>query len=204
VLENYVEITMIKLKSLKNDIPLPIRLFLGKALLLFVVWKIIYIGFLYDSKYLDHVLTTHIGDFSSKVINSLGSMNGFEAKREITSYAYEGGTTEHEVSAIYHNDYVVLHIANVCNGLELIVLYIGFIICMPSSFWRKTRYIILGVIILDAINIIRCVGLIYLSEYYQVYFDFAHHYLFNAMVYSGTFIMWMLFCRKINLKNETI
>ncbi|MEP5341883.1 MAG: archaeosortase/exosortase family protein [Algibacter sp.] len=195
---------MINLKSLKNDIPLPIRLFLGKALLLFVIWKIIYIGFLFDSKYLDHALTTHVGDFSSKVINSLGSMSGFEAKREATSYIYEGGKVDREISAIYHNDYVVLFIANVCNGLELMILYAGFIVCMPSSFWRKVRYVILGIIILDIINIIRCVGLIYLIEYYEVYFDFAHHYLFNAMVYTGTFIMWVFYCRKINLKNETI
>lgn len=195
---------MIKLKSLKNDIPLPIRLFLGKALLLFVIWKIVYIGFLFDSKYLDHALTTHIGESSSKIINNIGSMTGFFTKRELTNYPYEGGIIEREISAIYHNDKVVLFIANVCNGLELMVLYAGFIICMPASFWRKLRYIVLGVIILDIINIVRCIGLIYLSEYYQIYFDFAHHYLFNTMVYTGTFIMWILFCRKINLKNETV
>ncbi|ALJ06037.1 hypothetical protein APS56_13245 [Pseudalgibacter alginicilyticus] len=193
---------MIKLSSLKNDIPLPIRLFLGKALLFFIVWKLIYSVFFYDSEYLDHPLTTHVGEASAFVLNNLGSMSGFSSKREASSYAYEGSSFQNEVSVIYHHDKIILYIANVCNGLELMVLYIGFIVCMPSSFWRKTKYIILGVIILDATNILRCIGLIYLREYFHIYFDFAHHYLFKIMVYSATIALWVIYSRKIHLKNE--
>ena len=191
-----------RLKAAQNKIPKQIRLFLGKAFLLFVVWKIIYNVFLYDAKYLDRALTAHVGNASVTLINSLGAMNGFVSKREMTDND-NLGILKDEVSVIYHNDKIVLNIANVCNGLELMVLYIGFIICMPSRFLRKFLYIILGLIVLDGINILRCVGLIYLREYYAIYFQFAHHYLFNAMVYTGTFIMWILYSRKIQFKNET-
>lgn len=194
---------MTKFKSLKK-IPLPIRLFLGKALLLFIIWKIIYTGFLYDSKYLDHPLTTHVAVASTYVLNNLGSMDGFSSKRENTSFTYESGKSIHEISTIYHYDEKVLYIANACNGLEVMILYIGFIICMPSSFWRKVLYIILGVIILDLINILRCVGLIYLQEYFHAYFEFAHHYLFKAIVYTATLLIWMFYSRKIHLKDEPI
>ena len=191
-----------RLKAAQNKIPKQIRLFLGKAFLFFVVWKLIYNVFLYDAKYLDRALTAHVGNASVTLINSLGAMNGFVSKREMTDND-NLGILKDEVSVIYHNDKVVLNIANVCNGLELMVLYIGFIICMPSRFLRKFLYIILGLIVLDGINILRCVGLIYLREYYAIYFQFAHHYLFNAMVYTGTFIMWILYSRKIQFKNET-
>lgn len=191
---------MINFKSLKNDIPKPIRLFLGKAFLLFIIWKIVYNVFLYDSPYLDHPLTTNVADVSVYVLNNLGDMSGFTSVRETYDYILEGTPVEYESSAIYHHDNVILYIANVCNGLELMVLYVGFIICMPALFWRKIKYIILGLVTLHLINIIRCVGLIYLREYYHQYFDFAHHYLFNAMVYTGTLLIWMLFSRKINLK----
>ena len=192
-----------KLKSLIKEIPLPIRLFLGKALLFFIAWKIIYNVFLYDSKYLDKPLSTHVADCSVLVLNNL-SMGGFVAKREMDSYIFEGGKTTHEISVIYHNNQRVLSIANVCNGLELMVLYIGFIICMPSAFKRKVIYIVLGVIILDFVNILRCIGLIYLREYYHNYFQFAHHYLFKAIVYTTTLLIWVLYTRKIHLKNESI
>jgi exosortase/archaeosortase family protein len=195
---------MTKLNLFKNKIPQPIRLFLTKALLLFLGWKLIYGFILYDSKYLDRALTTHIGEASIFLINSLGDLDGYKTKRVSDFYIIDGREIEEQSSAIFHQDRMVLHIANACNGLELIVLYMGFIICMPSNFWRKIRYIILGIIILDLINILRCTGLIYLREYYHIYFQFAHRYLFNAIVYTSTFIIWVIYSRKINFKNEVL
>ena len=195
---------MINFRKLKNDIPLPIRLFLGKALLFFIIWKVIYGFLLHDSRVLDAPLTTHVGEASAKFLNVFTSMSGFTANTEMSSTIYEGEFVTSEASSIYHYDRKVLNIADVCNGLELMVLYVGFIVCMPSFFWRKVRYIILGVIIIDIINILRCAGLIYLSEYYQTYFDFAHHYLFKITVYAATFVMWIVFARKIRIKNEPV
>ena len=193
-----------KINSILNNIPLPIRLFLGKALLFFVVWKVIYTFFLFDSQLFDKVLTKHVGDTSAFVLNNSGLMSGFTSEIEKYDSVFNGEKLNNQVSAIYHHGEKVLHIANVCNGLELIVLYIGFIVCMPSSFKRKLLYIIFGVIILDLINIFRCVGLIYLSEYFEAYFDFAPHYLFKAIVYLATFLLWVKFSRKISLNEKSI
>ncbi len=188
--------------TFKNSIPLAIRLFLQKALLLFIIWKIVYGFFIHDSQILDFPLTSHVGEYSTLLLNSF--MSDFEVKNVLTSYQYNGKVVYSGVSDIFHNGRLVLHIADICNGLELMVLYIGFIICMPSTFWRKIKYIVIGIIIIDVINILRCAGLIYLREYLQAYFDFAHHYLFKAAVYASTFVMWWYFARKINLKNEAI
>ncbi len=195
---------MEKINSIKNNIPLPIRLFLGKALLFFIVWKVIYTFFLFDSQLFDKALTKHVGDASAFVLNNSGFMSGFTSEIEKFDSVFAGENLNNQVSAIYHNGEKVLHIANVCNGLELIVLYIGFIVCMPSSFKRKSLYIFFGVLILDLINIFRCVGLIYLSEYFEAYFDFAHHYLFKAIVYLATFLLWIKFSRKISLNDKPI
>ncbi|KJD33918.1 hypothetical protein PK35_04055 [Tamlana nanhaiensis] len=191
-------------ESLKN-IPKPIRLFLGKALLFFVVWKLAYGFYFSHTKVLDYPLTKHVGEASTYLLNNFSPMSGFTVERTVGTFyigeeLVEGGVS----SQIFHNDYLVLHIADNCNGLELLVLFIGFIICMPSSFWRKVLYIVIGCIIIDFVNILRCMGLIYLREYYHAYFDFAHHYLFKAAVYTCTFLMWMYFSRKISFKNENL
>ncbi len=193
-----------KFNSLKNEIPLPIRLFLGKALLFFIAWEIIYGVFLLDSNVLNNLLTSHVAVSSAFVLNNLSPMSGFTAKEEIYTEVLGGETTNIKSSVIYHNNYKVLNIAHACNGLELLVLYIGFIVCMPSKIVRKILYIILGVILLDFINILRCVGLIYLQEYFHAYFQFAHHYLFKIIVYTATFLIWVFYSRKINFKNESI
>lgn len=131
-------------------------------------------------------------------------MSGFIAKEEIYSEVLAGETEEHLSSAIYHNGYKVLDIAQACNGLELLVLYIGFIVCMPSNIKRKLLYIGIGILLLDSVNILRCVGLIYLREYFHAYFEFAHHYIFKIMIYTATFLIWVRFSRKIQLKNGSI
>ncbi|KAB1067347.1 hypothetical protein F6U93_11220 [Tamlana haliotis] len=195
---------MTKLKRLKNKIPLPIRLFLGKALLLFIIWEIVYNLFIHDSAFPQQFLTNHVGQFSVLALNSLGNMTEFTNHNTILTSTYSGDAINEFYSEIYHHDKKILNIANACNGLELMVLYIGFIICMPSKFWRKVKYIILGLIVLDAINILRCVGLIYLREYYHNYFDFAHHYLFKAVIYATSFLIWYIFARKISLNHENL
>ncbi|WP_162623276.1 archaeosortase/exosortase family protein [Confluentibacter sediminis] len=193
-----------KFNSIFKEIPLSVRLFLGKALLFFFIWKIIYGIFLYDSKLLDHPLTNHVAETSTLFLNSLGFLSGFTTERVVTNFADNGEKVEEVASQIYHNNTPVLYIADACNGLELMVLYIGFIVCMPSKIWRKILYIILGIIILDIVNILRCTGLIYLREYFHAYFEFAHHYLFKITVYLTTFLIWMFYSRKIQIKNELI
>ena len=129
-------------------------------------------------------------------------MSGFEAKEDIYTEVLEGETTNYLSSAIYHNGVKVLNIAQACNGLELIVLYIGFIVCMPGKIKRKLGYIIFGVLLLDAVNILRCVGLIYLREYFHAYFQFAHHYIFKIMIYAATFLIWVQYSKKISFKKN--
>ena len=124
---------MKKFKSLINNIPSPIRLFLGKAFLFFVIWKIIYGFFLFDSQFVDNLLTSHVGDSSVKVLNNLTSMTGFTAINETSIEPLYGEIQKFNMSVIYHNGVRILNIANACNGLELLVLYVGFIVCMPSS-----------------------------------------------------------------------
>ena len=120
--------------------------------------------FLLDSKILDYPLAIHVGEASTELLNRFSYMSVFKEVREAETALYEGEYTTKDASQIYHNGKSVLHIADVCNGSEIIVLYIGFIVCMPSKFWRKILYIICGAILFDFVNITRCVGLIYLRQ----------------------------------------
>ena len=193
---------MIALQSTLKEIPNPIRLFLGKALLFFVVWKIGYIVFLSDSNLLDYPLTTHVGQASTELLNRMGTLSGYESVREVITNSVEGVDTAEEISQIYHNDRKVLYVEDGCNGLELMVLYIGFIVCMPSNIWRKVLFIGAGVVILHMANILRSMALIYIHEYHEAYFDFAHTYVFKLVLYAVTFILWVLYARKIQIFHE--
>ncbi len=189
---------------LNNYFPLTVRLILGKALLFFLVWKFIFIFFLRESKIIDYPLTTHVGEYSIKFLNSFGFPSDFIINRELRKSIRNGKTSEYEVSQVYYNNKKVVYVADGCNALELMVGYIGFIFCLPSRFKRKARYIILGLITIQSLNIVRIAGLIYVNKFHQVHFDFVHLYLFKGVVYSATLGMWMLYLRKVQIKRETI
>jgi exosortase/archaeosortase family protein len=148
-------------------------------------------------------MTTHVGLASTELLNTIGSLSGYESLRELKSESSDGSVISEEISQIYHNEKRILYVEDGCNGLELIVLYIGFIICMPSNIWRKILFIIAGVIILHWANIIRSSILIYIREYHESYFDFTHTYFFKIVLYAITFALWMLFARKIKIFDET-
>ncbi|HVS97495.1 MAG TPA: archaeosortase/exosortase family protein [Puia sp.] len=99
------------------------------------------------------------------------------------------------VMAISRGRERVLSIADACNGLEVIVLYAGLILCLPSGWRRKAVFILSGAVLIEVLNVIRCAGLVLVYEYHPEYLDFSHHYLFTFVVYAFIFWLWYLFSK---------
>jgi exosortase/archaeosortase family protein len=88
-------------------------------------------------------------------------------------------------------------IADPCNALELYVLYFGFLLCLPASYKRLLLFTIGGFLMIFCLNILRCVGLIYLNLYQNTWAGFAHHYLFKLIVYAAVFGGWVWYSKKL-------
>ena len=89
-----------------------------------------------------------------------------------------------------------MSIARQCNGLELIVLYLGFIICLPSSAKRMLIYSIVGIVVIYILNIIRAALLAVMYAESHSMTDFAHHYVFKIAIYAVVFYGWVLYMKK--------
>ncbi len=187
-------------RFLDTFFPITVRLILGKALLFFVVWKFLFLFFLRETKVIDYPLTKNVGEYSTTLLNTFVSSPKFVVKRELRyDNNLQGKTYQHEVSQVYYNKKRVAYVDDGCNGLELMVGFIGFIFCLPSALKRKVKYLILGLLTIYCLNILRCSGLIYINLYYQPYFDLAHRYWLKGAMYSVVFIIWMLYLRKVDL-----
>ena len=188
-----------QLKENYRKIPEPVRLFLAKALLIAALWNLVYILFL--SRYLDQYLTIHVGQSTAAVLNRYSGIQGFSSVYgNYSKISREGLLVTQPGSQIVLNQDKVMNIANSCNALQLMVLYIGFIICIPAKLARKLYYIPIGVFCIDIANITRTTALAILKVKYAVYFDFAHHYIFTMVVYSAIILMWLIFTRKSRLR----
>ncbi|HXD77835.1 MAG TPA: exosortase/archaeosortase family protein [Puia sp.] len=143
---------------------------------------------------MDRPLTYLIGKGTAATLNLIHPSGHFNAIPAMHPKGF-GNEGLEPIMAIRSDQTVLLSIADVCNGLELLVLYAGLILCLPASRRRKTRYIVGGIALIEIINVLRCAGLVLVYLHKPEYLDFSHHYLFTFVVYAFIFWLWYLFSR---------
>jgi hypothetical protein len=186
-------------KKAFEQFPPQIRIFLLRGLVLFGIWKFVYLFFWAQPRTLDGPLTNTVGSQSVWILNQVYQTKGFKATPVVAVTRMEGDYQIAKVSKIDKDGKHLLNIADDCNGLELFILYIGFILSMPATIKRKVIYLIGGVFIIHIVNLLRCVGLSALLMHWDRYFDLAHHYIFKIMVYSTIFVLWVRFSNNLSV-----
>ena len=181
-----------------NQVPKPVKAFLLKAITVFVVWKAVYLLFLLPGRVLDKPLTTAVGKATAATLAFFNPAADYNAALGIHSIIAGREGTE-EVMMIRSGDTVLLNIADACNGLEVLALYAGLILCLPSSPKRKLAYILGGMAGIEVLNVIRCAGLVLVYIHEPEYLNFSHHYLFTLVVYAFIFWLWYLYSRNPNI-----
>jgi exosortase/archaeosortase family protein len=88
-----------------------------------------------------------------------------------------------------------INIEDACNGLELIALYLGYLLILPSNWKRMTAYIVLGIAGIYFLNIVRCSLLAYLFQHDVSTANFAHKYAFKLVVYAFVFWGWISYSK---------
>jgi exosortase family protein XrtF len=182
-----------------NQIPKAVRYFFLRALIAFVIWKFIYLVFLLPPRVLDGPLTYSVGELTTKTLNIFTRSHDFTVVSAVDTIEIEGSMQLVHQMHIYVKKNMTLSIADVCNALELLVLYAGFIICFPSPPARKIQFILAGFILIYLINILRCAALVLIFVHYNEYLDISHHFFFTFIVYAFIFLLWYFYTKNLRL-----
>lgn len=167
--------------QLKNRLPANIRHFLLKAVCLFVGWQLLYRLVLAPAHIPDRQLTMLIAAGTARVLSIFYN----DVDTAWTGYKM----------LVLVGRAKVLGIAPACNGLELIVLYISVLLCLPARKRKVLLYTLTGTAAICAINIIRCSALVYLHMYDMQAFHIAHKFIFTLIVYFVIFYGWVLYLK---------
>lgn len=163
----------------KPAIPAYVKKLLIRGSILFVAWTLLYHLVMKPMGIPDNIFTETVASGTEKFL--LLFMNDIQ---KLGSSIYVNGTRS-------------VNIASQCNGMELIALYIGILLCLPGSVKRKLTFILLGSIGITLLNILRCSALAYMYHQDVPLTDFAHHYAFKLIVYLFAFGGWVLYSRNI-------
>jgi exosortase family protein XrtF len=83
-----------------------------------------------------------------------------------------------------------------CSGLELFLIFAGFILAFRGPVRYKLWFMPLGLLAILVLNIIRIISLTLIHYYHPQYLDFNHKYTFVIIVYGAIFGMWMLWVNR--------
>lgn len=82
-----------------------------------------------------------------------------------------------------------------CNGLEAYIILFAAVIAFPSTMREKFYGLTLGFLAVQGLNIIRVITLFYLGQWNMSVFEFAHEYLWQALIMLDVLVFWLLWVR---------
>lgn len=152
----------------------PVIKFIAKALVIFILWYLLYELWLLPDGSLDRWLSLNIIGTSAGIIEFFG-YDVFTVNRIIGIGEYPG-----------------IEIVNGCNGIAAMGLFLGFIIAYPGDWKNKASFCLAGIGIIYLVNILRVITLTITQVKWPEFFDFTHDYSTTAIFYIVIFVLWMV------------
>lgn len=95
-----------------------------------------------------------------------------------------------------HNGFAVSIEAG-CNGVEATIVLVAAILSFPAPWKRKLLGLLIGVVAVQGLNIVRVISLFYLGQWNFSVFEWAHLYVWQALIMLDVMIVWLLWVRTL-------
>ena len=84
-----------------------------------------------------------------------------------------------------------------CNGVEATIVLVAAILAFPAPWKRKLVGLAIGIVAVQGLNVIRVISLFYLGQWSFDAFDFAHQYVWQALIMLDVLIVWLRWVRML-------
>jgi len=106
--------------------------------------------------------------------------------------------------AIVQNNDIIVRVFEGCNGLNVIIVFLSFIVAFSGQKKSILGFLAVGIIIIHLINLGRIVLLYYLAKIESSYFYYFHKYIFTSAIYAFVFLLWVTWIYKTNAGRQAI
>ena len=89
-----------------------------------------------------------------------------------------------------------------CNGVEAVLILIAAVLAFPAPWKHKLLGIGIGFLAIQTLNLVRIISLFYLHEWNQVWFEWFHLYLWQALIILDALVFWLIWLRYLPRKPE--
>jgi exosortase H (IPTLxxWG-CTERM-specific) len=84
-----------------------------------------------------------------------------------------------------------------CNGVEATIVLLAAILAFPAPWKRRLIGLLAGVVAVQGLNVIRVISLFYLGQWNIDVFEWAHLYVWQALIMLDVLIVWLVWVRTL-------
>jgi exosortase H (IPTLxxWG-CTERM-specific) len=84
-----------------------------------------------------------------------------------------------------------------CNGVEATIVLIAAIFAFPAPWKHRLIGLIVGIVAVQGLNIVRIISLFYLGQWNFNAFEWAHLYVWQALIMLDVMVVWLLWVRTL-------
>ncbi len=84
-----------------------------------------------------------------------------------------------------------------CNGVEASIVLVAAVLAFPAPWRSKLVGLAAGIVAVQGLNIVRVVSLFYLGQWSMRAFEWAHLYVWQALIMLDVLIVWLVWVRTL-------
>lgn len=84
-----------------------------------------------------------------------------------------------------------------CNGVEATLVLLAAILAYPAPWRYKALGFAIGVVAVQALNVVRVISLFYLGQWSFQVFEWAHLYVWQALIMLDVLVVWLVWVRRV-------
>ena len=84
-----------------------------------------------------------------------------------------------------------------CNGVEATIVLLAAILAFPAPWKHRLMGLVAGIVAVQGLNVIRVISLFYLGQWNLNVFEWAHLYVWQALIMLDVLIVWLVWVRTL-------
>ncbi|MEL7060866.1 MAG: exosortase H [Acidobacteriota bacterium] len=94
------------------------------------------------------------------------------------------------------NDRFRVNIKNGCNGVETMIIFLAAVVAFPATWKAKAIGLTVGIVAIQAVNLIRVVALFLTGVYWPSLFDSSHTVIWQTIVILFGVLLWIFWAQR--------
>lgn len=95
-----------------------------------------------------------------------------------------------------------VNIRNGCNGVEAMLIFLAAVLAFPAPWRARLAGLALGVVAIQAVNLVRVVALYLTGAYFPSWFDASHTVVWQTVVILFSVLLWILWANRLAAPRE--